>query len=67
MNILFYVFIALVIVLLNEYRLIKKYIRAHNNNFEKTAIQKVTLFFIKALLVLTYWVDKKLLNNELNY
>lgn len=40
MNIVLYVVIALVLLLLNEYRLIKKYVKAHENNFEKNNFSK---------------------------
>jgi len=67
MNIILYVFVALILLLLNEYRLIKKYVKAHENNFEKTTLQKITLVVLKPIVVLKNWVDYKLLNNELNY
>lgn len=58
---------ALLILLLNEYRLIKKYVKAHENNFEKTTLQKITSVILKPLVALINWIDYKLLNNELNY
>ncbi len=67
MNIVLYVVIALVFLLLNEYRLIKKYVKAHENNFERTTLQKITSVILKPLLALINWIDYKLLNNELNY
>jgi hypothetical protein len=67
MNIILYIFVALVLVLLNEFRLIKKYVRAHENIFEKTNLQKITLFIIKPFVAFKNWIDNKLLNNELNY
>jgi hypothetical protein len=67
MNIVLYVFIALVFLLLNEYRLIKKYVKAHENNFEKTTFQKLSLVIFKPILAVRNWVDYKLLNNEFNY
>lgn len=67
MNIVLYVVIALVLLLLNEYRLIEKYVKAHENNFERTTLQKITSVILKPLLALINWIDYKLLNNELNY
>jgi|JI9StandDraft_1071089.scaffolds.fasta_scaffold40655_3 hypothetical protein len=67
MNIVLYVVIALVLLLLNEYRLIKKYVKAHENNFEKTTFQKLSLVIFKPIVAVRNWVDYKLLNNELNY
>ncbi len=67
MNIVLYVVIALVLLLLNEYRLIKKYVKAHENNFERTTLQKITSVILKPLLALINWIYYKLLNNELNY
>lgn len=67
MNIVLYVVIALVFLLLNEYRLIKKYVKAHENNFERTTLQKITSVILKPLVALINWIDNKLLNNELNY
>ncbi|MBK6984368.1 MAG: hypothetical protein IPL10_17910 [Bacteroidetes bacterium] len=67
MNIVLYVVIALVLLLLNEYRLIKKYVKAHENNFERTTLQKITLVILKPIVALRNWIDYKLLNNELNY
>lgn len=67
MNIVLYVFIALVFLLLNEYRLIKKYVKAHENNFEKTTFQKLSLVIFKPIVAVRNWVDYKLLNNELNH
>ena len=67
MNIVLDVFMALVLLLLNEYLLIKKYVRAHENNFEKTNLQKATLLIAKPIIAFKNWVEYKLLNNELNY
>jgi len=67
MNIVLYVVIALVLLLLNEYRLIKKYVKAHENNFEKTTLQKITSVILKPLVAIRNWIDYKLLNNELLY
>ncbi len=67
MNIVLYVVIALVFLLLNEYRLIKKYVKAHEDNFERTTLQKITSVILKPLVALINWIDNKLLNNELNY
>jgi hypothetical protein len=67
MNIVLYVVIALVLLLLNEYRLIKKYVKAHENSFERTTFQKITLVILKPIVALRNWIDYKLLNNELNY
>jgi len=67
MNIVLYVVIALVLLLLNEYRLIKKYVKAHENNFERTTFQKIILVILKPIVALRNWIDYKLLNNELNY
>jgi hypothetical protein len=67
---LLYVFIALVLLLLNEYRLIKKYITAIMNpegNLEKSTAQKIALRLIKPFTVIKFWVTHKLLNDELNY
>lgn len=64
---LLYVFIAIVLLLLNEYRLIKKYILAHNNIREKTRTERITSTLIKPFLILKNWVYDKLLNDELNY
>ncbi len=67
MNIVLYVVIALVLLLLNEYRLIKKYVKAHENSFERTTLQKITSVILKPLMALINWIDNKLLSNELNY
>ena len=67
MNIILYVFMALVVVLLNEFRLIKKYVRAHENNFEKTNLQKMILFILKPIVGIKNWINHKLLNDELTY
>lgn len=67
MNIVLFVFIALICILLNEYRLIKKYIRAHENNTKKTILQKSNLFLIKKMNDFKNWLDYKILNNDLNY
>jgi uncharacterized membrane protein YcgQ (UPF0703/DUF1980 family) len=67
MNIVLYVVIALVLLLLNEYRLIKKYVKAHENNFERTTLQKITSVILKPLVAIRNWIDYKLLNNELHY
>lgn len=67
---LFYVFIALVLLLLNEYRLIKKYITAimsPEGNLEKSTMQKVALGLIKPFMLFKNWISHKVLNDELNY
>lgn len=67
---LFYVFIALVLLLLNEYRLIKKYITAIMNpdgNLGKSTMQKIALGLIKPFMAIKRWINHKLLNDELNY
>jgi hypothetical protein len=67
---LLYVFIALVVLLLNEYRLIKKYITAINGpegKLEKSTMQKMAGRLIKPFTVIKFWVTHKLLNDELNY
>lgn len=64
---LLYICIAIVLMLLNEYRLIKKYILAHNNIHEKSKFEKFVLLLIKPFLLLKNWVNNTLLNDELNY
>ena len=64
---LLYIFIAIVFMLLNEYRLIKKYILAHNNIFEKSKIEKFVILLLKPFLLLKNWISNKVLNDELNY
>jgi hypothetical protein len=67
---LLYVFIALVVLLLNEYRLIKKYITAINDpegKLEKSTMQKMAGRIVKPYTVIKFWVTHKLLNDELNY
>lgn len=67
---LLYVFIALVFLLLNEYRLIKKYITAINDpegKLEKSMMQKMAEGLIKPYTVIKFWITHKLLNDELNY
>lgn len=67
---LLYVFIALVFLLLNEYRLIKKYIIAINDpegKLEKSTMQKIVGRLIKPFTVIKFWITNKLLNDELNY
>lgn len=67
---LFYVFMALVFLLLNEYRLIKKYITAIMNpdgELEKSIMQKIALGLIKPFRVIKSWINHKVLNDELNY
>jgi riboflavin transporter FmnP len=64
---LLYIFIALVLVLLNEYRLINKYILAHNDIHEKSKIEKFFLVLIKPFLLVKNWIKNKVLNDELNY
>ena len=54
---LLYVFIALVILLLNEYRLIKKYITAIMNpegNLEKSTMQKIAIVCIKPFSIIKH-------------
>lgn len=58
---------ALLILLLNEFRLIKKYAKAHENNFEKTTLHKISLVILKPIVAIRNWIDYKLLNNELYY
>jgi hypothetical protein len=67
MNTVLYVFIVLILVLLNEFRLIKKYIRAHENNNKKMIFEKFGLFLIKLFCEFKNWLDHKVLNNELKY
>ena len=67
MNTVLYVFIVLILILLNEFRLIKKYIRAHENNNKKTIFEKSGLFLIKQFCEFKNWLDYKILNNELKY
>jgi hypothetical protein len=67
---LLYVFIALVILLLNEYRLIKKYITAIMNpegNLEKSTMQKIAIVCFKPFSIIKYWIENELLNDELTY
>jgi hypothetical protein len=64
---LLYIFTAIVLLVLNEYRLIKKYILAHNNIHEKTRVEKFILTLFKPLFIFKNWVYHKVLNNELNY
>ena len=65
MNIITCLFAALVILLLNEYRLIKKYINALEN--KQTLFQSVMKPVIKTSGSFKYWIEHKLLRNELNY
>lgn len=70
MNITMYVFIALLILLINEYRLIKKYIIAISNPenaIEKTIFQKTILLLVKPVIGVKNWIDNKVLSNDLNY
>ena len=67
---LLYVFIALVFFLLNEYRLIKKYINAIMNpdgKQDKSTLQKLVGGLIKPFVLIKNWVNNDLLNDELNY
>lgn len=64
---LLYIFIAIVLTLLNEYRLIKKYILAHNDIHEKSKFEKIILLLIKPFLLLKNWINNIILNDELNY
>ena len=64
---LLYIFIAIVLMLLNEYRLIKKYILAHNDIFEKSKIEKFILLLLKPFLLLKNRINNIVLNDELNY
>ena len=67
---LLYVFIALVFFLLNEYRLIKKYINAIMNpdgKQDKSTLQKLVSGLIKPFVLIKNWVNNDLLNDELNY
>lgn len=66
MNIVICSFVALLCLLLNEYRLIKKYIRAHNNNFEKTNLEKVISFIGKPFLICRNWINHTVLSDELH-
>ena len=61
------IFITLLILLLNEFRLIKKYVKAHENNFKKTNIQKAIQFLATPFIALKNWINYKLVNNELNH
>ncbi|MBI3520041.1 MAG: hypothetical protein HY062_11880 [Bacteroidetes bacterium] len=65
MNIITYVFIGLLILLLNEYRLIKKYINAIEN--KSGPFQAVRKPIAKASDSFKNWINHKVLNNELNY
>jgi hypothetical protein len=61
-----YIAIALVLVMLNEYRLITKYIKALSNNEQKkTKLQRFFELTIKPFVNLGNWINYKLLNNEL--
>jgi hypothetical protein len=65
MNIISYVFIALVLLMLNEYRLIKKHTKAienSNNTINQPITRLVFMPFIKA----KNWINDTVLNNELN-
>lgn len=64
---LLYIFIAIVLMLLNEYRLIKKYILAHNNIHKKSKFEKFVLLLINPFLRLKNWINNTVLNDELNY
>lgn len=64
---LLYIFIAIVLMLLNEYRLIKKYILAHNEIHDKSKFEKTILFLVKPFLLFKNWLNNKVLNDELNY
>lgn len=54
-------------MLLNEYRLIKKYILAHNEIHDKSKFEKTILFLVKPFLLFKNWLNNKVLNDELNY
>ena len=67
---LLYVFIALVLFTINEYRLIKKYIDAIMNpdgKLEKSTFQKLFSGLIKPFVLINNWINNDLLNDELNY
>lgn len=70
MTIFNYVFVLLVLLTLNEYRLIKKYIRAlepRASTKMELLFQKFIRLFTKPLVNITKWINYHLLNNELNY
>ncbi len=67
MDIVIYSFVALLCILVNEYRLIKKYIRAHNNNIEKTNLEKVISVIAKPFLICRNWINHAVLNDELYF
>jgi len=67
---LFYIFLAIVFLLLNEYRLIKKYIQAIMNpegKLEQSIFQKLINGLIKPFVLIKNWINYELLNDELNY
>ncbi len=67
---LFYIFLALVFLLLNEYRLIKKYIYAIMNpdgKLEESLFLKLINAIIKPFRLIKHWINHELLNDELNY
>ena len=70
MNAVLYVFVFIVVLVLNEYRLIKKHIKGLNN-LNNTTQQQTSLGFIQVIIKpikeMLNWVNYKLLNNELHY
>jgi hypothetical protein len=70
MNAVLYVFVFIVVLVLNEYRLIKKHIKGLNN-LSNTSQQQNSLGFIQLIVKpirgMLNWVNYKLLNNELHY
>jgi hypothetical protein len=58
--------VAMCVLMLNEYRLIKKYIQAIEQK-ENTVFQKFILVILKPLLISKNWIKNNLLNNELKY
>ena len=70
MNAVLYVFVFIVVLVLNEYRLIKKHIKGLNNLNNTTQLQTSVGFIqliVKPIKGMLNWVNYKLLNNELNY
>ncbi len=59
-----YVLVALVVLMLNEYRLIKKYIHAIEN--KKPTFHPFYMLLNKQAGLLKEWIHYKLLKNELN-
>jgi hypothetical protein len=60
------VFVMLIFITLNEYRLIKKHIK-NLENIEPTRFDMFLLKLSKLLKKPLNWLNYKLLNNDLNY